>query len=36
MCNFVIINRIKQQDKKYASCVHIHIFDVDKGDWDNG
>ena len=36
MCNFVITYRIRKQDEKYASYIRIHVFDVDKGDWDNG
>ena len=34
-CNFVTTYRIRQQDKKYASCIQIYIFDVGKNDWDN-
>ena len=35
MRNFVIAYRIRQHDKKYASCIRIHAFDVGKGEWDN-
>ena len=36
MCNFVITYRIRQQDKKYASYIRIHTFDVGRGEWNNG